>query len=446
MKFTEFRASAEAGQSTALSVRRFAEEAFLPVGFPASVSPDYAEYQIFDSLQAFCSNITGVLATRANFRQIGVGDAAASASAATFSWLLQDGTGMAGRILFAWRVSFFLDADCKQWRFYADILNDAARFIEFAAPVFVSKPWFPVSACLATLLKALCGVTGGSTKAALSQHFAITNNMADLHAKEGSQETVVGMIGMIGGAILLRLVGESDNQLTWFIFVSFTALHLACNYRGISAVVMPSLNTQRAFLVVSDYLGSFESRSSSDICVLTPADVSKRERIFWPYNYCNGSQLKQVPSFGQTSHIFMGAALHQVVDAWSGGVGDKDSDWESLMKTVGSSSPKHIIALDQKSSKFYRILVALSADAVASDILLAYAHGIFLQKKILKIERLPESGDRSWMRDTVAQANKQFFEGAGKPLIQLLEDAGWIVDDGCPSRIHVEGQSRYKLE
>ncbi|KAJ3384418.1 hypothetical protein HDU84_002936 [Entophlyctis sp. JEL0112] len=332
MKFTEFRASAEPGQSTALSVRRFAEEAFLPVGFPASVSPDYAEYQIFDSLQAFCSNITG--------RPIVSGLPHHSK----------------------------LPADCKQWRFYADILNDAARFIEFAAPVFVSKPWFPVSACLATLLKALCGVTGGSTKAALSQHFAITNNMADLHAKEGSQETVVGMIGMIGGAILLRLVGESDNQLT-------------CG---------------------KGYFG------------------------------------RTITATART--------LHQVVDAWSGGVGDKDSDWESLMKTVGSSSPKHIIALDQKSSKFYRILVALSADAVASDILLAYAHGIFLQKKILKIERLPESGDRSWMRDTVAQANKQFFEGAGKPLIQLLEDAGWIVDDGCPSRIHVEGQSRYKLE
>src|SRR3989338_7411771 len=36
-------------------------EAFLPEGYPHTVSADYARYQVFDSMQAFCSSVTGLL-------------------------------------------------------------------------------------------------------------------------------------------------------------------------------------------------------------------------------------------------------------------------------------------------------------------------------------------------------------------------------------------------
>ena len=38
---------------------------FLPEGYPDTVSSDYLTYQIFDTLQALCSSITGLLATQA---------------------------------------------------------------------------------------------------------------------------------------------------------------------------------------------------------------------------------------------------------------------------------------------------------------------------------------------------------------------------------------------
>ncbi|KAI8610795.1 root UVB sensitive family, partial [Chytriomyces sp. MP71] len=256
---------------------------FLPVGYPDSVSGDYTVYQMYDSLQACCSALTGVLATRAAFKRAGVGDATANASAATLVWILQDLTGMIGRILYAWRVSFLLDADCKQFRFYADILNDSALFIEVLSPMFLPREWFTLSACIATLLKSLCGVTGGATKAALSQHFAIRDNMADLHAKEGSQETVVGLVGLLLGSALMQLVPDDSIVLTWTFFVLFTSLHLVCNYRGICAIVMPSLNTQRAFLVIRHYLESLPTNTqiqNENDGFLTPLQVANRESIF----------------------------------------------------------------------------------------------------------------------------------------------------------------------
>ncbi|NXV03351.1 RUS1 protein, partial [Cettia cetti] len=68
----------------------------LPQGFPDSVSPDYARYQCWDSLQALCSSLAGSLSTRAVLEAVGVGDGAASVSGATLTWLLRGAHGMMG--------------------------------------------------------------------------------------------------------------------------------------------------------------------------------------------------------------------------------------------------------------------------------------------------------------------------------------------------------------
>lgn len=36
------------------------QHSFLPVGYPASVRPEYMTYQIYDSLQALCSYLRGL--------------------------------------------------------------------------------------------------------------------------------------------------------------------------------------------------------------------------------------------------------------------------------------------------------------------------------------------------------------------------------------------------
>lgn len=38
---------------------------FLPEGYPDSVSPDYTAYQFWDTIQGFCSSISGQLSTQA---------------------------------------------------------------------------------------------------------------------------------------------------------------------------------------------------------------------------------------------------------------------------------------------------------------------------------------------------------------------------------------------
>jgi hypothetical protein len=64
------------------SFLQFIQAAFLPEGYPDSVSEDYWEYQKWDSIQAFCSSITGLLATQAILTGVGVGDATATSTSA----------------------------------------------------------------------------------------------------------------------------------------------------------------------------------------------------------------------------------------------------------------------------------------------------------------------------------------------------------------------------
>lgn len=83
-------------------------DVFLPHGYPESVSEDYFNYQIWDTVQAFCSTITGTFTTRAILQGVGVGNAEATPLAAAITWITKDGTGMLGRILFAWWKGYVL--------------------------------------------------------------------------------------------------------------------------------------------------------------------------------------------------------------------------------------------------------------------------------------------------------------------------------------------------
>eukprot|EP00064_Thunnus_orientalis_P016015 superscaffoldBa00003086_g16078 len=93
---------------------------------------------------------------------------------------------MLGRILFAWRKGSKLDSEAKKWRLFADILNDIAMFMEILAPFFPA--FFTLIVCTAGIFKSIVGVAGGATRAALTVHQARRDNMADISAKDGSQQ------------------------------------------------------------------------------------------------------------------------------------------------------------------------------------------------------------------------------------------------------------------
>lgn len=68
------------------------------------------------------------------------------------------------------------------YRLLADIFNDIAMILDCLSPLI------PAGACrvsvlsTAGVLRALCGVAGGSSKASLSAHFSRWGNLAEVNA------------------------------------------------------------------------------------------------------------------------------------------------------------------------------------------------------------------------------------------------------------------------
>lgn len=105
--------------------------------------------------------------------------------------------------------------------------------------------------------------------------------MADVAAKDGSQETAVTLAGLLLGLIIAPLV-EGNYGLIWILFFMFTAAHLFANYRAVRGLVMDVFNRQRLSLVVERYIYS----AGRD--VITPTQVSHLEWPIWFAHFESG--------------------------------------------------------------------------------------------------------------------------------------------------------------
>ncbi|KAF2117712.1 vitamin B6 photo-protection and homoeostasis-domain-containing protein [Lophiotrema nucula] len=244
-------------------------DVFLPAGYPSSVTEDYIHYQIYDSLQAFSSSIAGLISSRAVLEGVGVGDASASPTAALLLSVLQESMGRIVTILFAHRLGTALEPECKMYRFAADIFNDTSMILDCLSPAF-PKGIRVLVLSFSSVLRSLCGVCAGSSKASLSAHFAKKGNLGELNAKDSSQETVISLLGMLAGSVVVSWI--SSPLATWTTLIFLLGVHLTTNYFAVTAVSMRSLNRQRANIVLSHMLAYGT--------ILRPADVSRLERVF----------------------------------------------------------------------------------------------------------------------------------------------------------------------
>lgn len=362
-------------------LKQLFKSVFLPQGFPESVSSDYLQYQLWDTAQAFCSSLSGTLATQASLRGVGVGDREATVAAATVTWLLRDGTGMLGRILFAWRKGTKLDSEAKKWRLFADVLNDVAMFMEILAPFFPA--FFLLIVCTAGVFKSIVGVAGGATRAALTVHQARRDNMADISAKDGSQETLVNLAGLIVSLLLIPLV--TDNApLTFVLFAFFTVLHLVSNFFAVRAVVMETLNEAR----LQEVWSTFVSRGE----ILSPTEANAREPVFnW---------------FGGAVPIRLGVRLQELLHSP-----------EDLRRAVTAAEEKNYLIGVREGC----VVVSLLLSASVRDELKAVCQALSL-RTLLLTEKRDSKHHRHW--DLLDQS-RDLVEKHFDFFMKLLEASEW---------------------
>ncbi|EDU47148.1 hypothetical protein PTRG_04310 [Pyrenophora tritici-repentis Pt-1C-BFP] len=262
MPFYEIIEKDEAGNVTATYVR---DDAVGKKGAGAGGE----RVDVIDSLQAFSSSIAGMLASRAILEGVGVGDSTATPTTALLLSVIQTSVGQIATILFAHRLGTALEPECKMYRLAADVFNDTAMVLDCLSPAFPKSIRVAVLS-FSSCLRALCGVCAGSSKASLSAHFAHKGNLGEVNAKDSSQETVISLLGMLAGSLVVSQI--TSPLATWGTLILLLTIHLATNYAAVRAVNMHCLNRQRANILFSNMF--------QHGLVLSPRDVSQRERVF----------------------------------------------------------------------------------------------------------------------------------------------------------------------
>eukprot|EP00775_Hariotina_reticulata_P009237 gene9237-9402_t len=229
-------------------------------------------FVVWNTVQAVSSYVRGVLSSHAVFKGVGVGSQAATALGAVFQFFVRDILGMAGGIVFAYAAGGNFDSNAKQWRLFADVMNDIAMALDLASPLIPGC--FMLLASLGSVSRAMVGMAAGATHAALTQHFAAAgSNPADISAKAESRERASSIIGSLLGMAFTHKLADHVSA-AWLFFVILTAIHVWANIRALRCLVLSSLNEPRLKLL----LDNWETKEK----MLTPHKVSQLESLLVP--------------------------------------------------------------------------------------------------------------------------------------------------------------------
>jgi Vitamin B6 photo-protection and homoeostasis len=276
-------ATAAVGSSSARATARrwlraplsVAKDLFLPVGYPASVRDGYIQYQLYDSIQGLCSYLRAVLCSAQVLHASGVGNAQATALGAALAWAQKDGAAMLGGLIFSYLASPQFDGHVKEFRLFADVINDVAMILDMWTPyycriveytggdgsstvAFSTRRLLYISS-LSSLCKTMCGMSAGATKSSITQYFAIHGNLADLNATEATQETLMSLVGMLLGATLASCFMSSSVHINsmpmqWTIFTVLTLVHVWANYQGVALLRLLTLNRERTEVILTSII------------------------------------------------------------------------------------------------------------------------------------------------------------------------------------------------
>ncbi|MBA0556058.1 hypothetical protein Golob_026192 [Gossypium lobatum] len=158
----------------------FVRSYVVPEGFPESVTPSYVPYMTWRALKHFFGGAMGVFTTQTLLNSVGISRNSATPGAVAINWILKDGAGRVGKMLFSRQGNKF-DYDLKQLRFAGDLLMELGAGVELAT-ASVPHLFLPL-ACAANVLKNVAAVTSTSTRTPIYKAFAKGENIGDVTAK-----------------------------------------------------------------------------------------------------------------------------------------------------------------------------------------------------------------------------------------------------------------------
>ena len=264
---------------------------FLPKGYPDSVAPGYDSFVKGQMVAMVLSTAGGVLSMQSLLFALGLG-AGSLPLAATLNWIIKDGLGQLGGVIFAGMVNNQFDADPKRWRMIAAVSLDVSSFVELLTPL--APGYFLPLAAVANVGKNVSFLAASASRAAIHKSFATHENLADVTAKTGSQCILSSLAGTSLGLSLAASLGGDYGSIV-AAFVACSALNLAATAASLKGVTLTTLSLARLDFVINAFLddkgrevpsavpgegreGERGQGSAHRAVVLSPRQVMQRER------------------------------------------------------------------------------------------------------------------------------------------------------------------------
>ncbi|XP_061357269.1 protein root UVB sensitive 6 [Gastrolobium bilobum] len=224
----------------------FVRSYVVPEGFPDSVTPSYVPYMTWRALKHFFGGAMGVFTTQTLLNSVGVSRNRSAPGAVAINWILKDGAGRVGKMLYARQGKKF-DYDLKQLRFAGDLLMELGAGVELATAA-VPHLFLPL-ACAANVVKNVAAVTSTSTRTPIYKAFAQGENIGDVTAKG---ECVGNIADLLGTGLSIMIAKKNPSLVTTFSL--FSCGYILSSYKEVKSVVLHTLNCARFSVAVESFL------------------------------------------------------------------------------------------------------------------------------------------------------------------------------------------------
>jgi hypothetical protein len=321
-------------------LRKLVRGMVLPEGYPHSVHPNFAAFTAWNFVQSVAGSAVGVLATQCLL--VGLGNSGNGGStmalSATLNWVLKDGIGNAGGVLFVALVGDRFDRDAKLYRFLAGVALNLATLLEIMVPLWPAA-FLPLAAA-ANTCKSVSWMANSATRAHLQRHFSRADNLGDITGKAASVGTAAAVAGTGLGVLISTLgltEGSSPETLVTnclILAVPLIAVYMWANYRSCRLGVSPRLSLQRLDKITRPLASSLVGADGKLVpsvadqlnrYILDPTIIGQKERFLY-YNRDSVSSIRFEPNVrsiasllqGQTSKFYVEFFNnHGFMAAWS---------------------------------------------------------------------------------------------------------------------------------
>uniref|UniRef100_A0A7S2ZP82 Uncharacterized protein n=1 Tax=Rhodosorus marinus TaxID=101924 RepID=A0A7S2ZP82_9RHOD len=347
---------------------------------PDDVSPDYYHFTAIRFVQRIISATVNVLGTQSLILALGL-KSGANNQAAAIAWVLKNGFGRVGKMLWAGTKGKDFDVDPKRWRFNSALVYSLGNAMEILTQVFPSS--FLFFATMAITFKQVSWLTATATRNAMYRSFGRKrDNIGDITAKGEAQIVIAELIGMGLGIGLSKVIGTKMRSIVT-AFTVLSLLDIAAIHQELRVVVFRNLNPQRTGLIVDEY--------TSKGTMPTPHTISRRERIMLR------------PLIGEDGVTFTG--LLEIVTT-------KD-EWRRYMEIFRKE--KFLIGCKSKKGKpcpGKQCKIVIHEDARSRDILRSMLTlGYLRQEKAVTFETISEAKGK---------ADQEI-----RPFLDAAKSAGW---------------------